>query len=173
MERGWGVTVVGRVGERVVGARACGQRFIGYKNAPRRKPVARRSHQRRAAPGRCARRATTAALRQTRGSPNDTKGTAIPTQLQSSGTLNTGALANDESEVANFRTRVAVSTTDAPSGAGHRRLHAALRGRTPEHGVPTEERLSGAAVRRINGCILIYPSTLMSPVAGNGQVYPR
>ena len=31
-------------------------------------------------------------------------------------------------------------------------------------------RLSGAAVRRINGCILIYPSRLMFPVAGNGFI---
>ena len=82
VERGCGV--VGRVGERVAGARTCGQRFIGsYKNAPRRKPVARRSHPASVArhpSAALAANATTAALGQTRGSPNDTKGAAIPTQ---------------------------------------------------------------------------------------------
>ena len=85
VERGWGV--VGRVRERVVGARACSQqvnRLVDSRKRPTKKTrCAKTPHQRMRHPGAVlAANGTTAALRPTHDSPNDTKGAATPTQLQ-------------------------------------------------------------------------------------------
>ena len=98
MERGWGVVV--RDGERVVGARACSQKVHRLVETPREENPLREGRTSVARhPGAVlAANVTAAALRPTNDSPNDTEGTATPTQLQQKQPLAVSAIGDAKAE---------------------------------------------------------------------------